>query len=87
MYEAGLGVPLSYATARELAGDLRCFLENRPIKARRSSTVEKLRRWCRRNPAVAGLLSAVIVLLLCLTVGSMAVAFRLNQERTAVIAA
>ncbi len=79
--------PARYATAQEMANDLRCFLENRPIKARRSSAQERLRRWCRRNPAIAGLLSAVFLLLLCLSIGSMVVAFRLNEQRNAVIAA
>jgi serine/threonine protein kinase/WD40 repeat protein/tetratricopeptide (TPR) repeat protein len=55
-----------YAGAADLADDLQRFLENRPIKARRSSTVENLRRWCRRNPVVAGL-SAVSLLLLIVT--------------------
>ena len=76
-----------YPTAGELASDLRCFLENRPIKARRTSPLERLGRWCWRNPAVASLIGAVFLLLVCLTIGSMAAAFRLNTERNAVIAA
>jgi RNA polymerase sigma-70 factor (subfamily 1) len=76
-----------YGTARELADDLRRFLENRPIKARRSSTTERVWRWCRRNPTVAALLSAVFLLLSCLTVGSLFAAFRLNVERRAATAA
>jgi serine/threonine protein kinase/WD40 repeat protein len=69
-----------YTTPRDLADDLRRFLENRPIKARRSSTAENLRRWCRRNPAVASLMVTVSILLLCLTVGSMLTAIRLKQK-------
>ena len=46
---------LRYATATALADDLRAFLENRPIRARRASAAEQFRRWCRRNPLVATL--------------------------------
>ncbi len=44
-----------YRTAAALAADLRRFLENRPIRARRVSAVERAWRWCRRNPALAAM--------------------------------
>jgi tetratricopeptide (TPR) repeat protein len=44
-----------YATAREMAEDLEAFLEDRPIRARRTSSVARAWRWCRRNPAIAAL--------------------------------
>jgi WD40 repeat protein len=53
-----------YATAEALAEDLKRFLADRPIRARRSTVAEQLRRWCRRNPAVAALLGAVALSLL-----------------------
>ena len=43
-----------YATAQALGEDLERFLEDRPIRARRSTTVEQCWRWCRRNPWLAG---------------------------------
>src|SRR5262249_11851300 len=43
-----------YATAGELAEDLRAFLDDRPIRARRASPPERLARWCRRNKLLAG---------------------------------
>jgi WD40 repeat protein/Tfp pilus assembly protein PilF len=52
-----------YATAEALAEDLRRFLADRPIKARRTPWHERTWRWCRRNPAVASLLAAVAVAL------------------------
>jgi WD40 repeat protein len=52
-----------YATAGALAEDLRRFLEDRPIRARRAGVPERLSRWCRRNPAIAGLLTTVLILL------------------------
>jgi len=57
-----------YPTASEMAVDLECFLEGRPIRARRSSSAERLWRWCRRNPIVAGLSTATAVLLVVVTV-------------------
>ena len=48
-----------YETADAIAEDLRRFLDDRPIRARRASVVERSLRWCRRNPIVTGLASAV----------------------------
>jgi eukaryotic-like serine/threonine-protein kinase len=45
-----------YRTARELADDLRRFLDDRPIHARRATSVERLWRGARRDPLTAGLL-------------------------------
>lgn len=44
-----------YQTAREMAEDLRRFLEGKPILARPASRLEKAWRWSRRNRALAGL--------------------------------
>ncbi len=50
-----------YASALELADDLRRFLENRPILARRISRAEWLWRWCRREPVKATLASGLVL--------------------------
>ena len=50
---------LRYASARQMADDLQRFLDDRPIMARRSSSAERLMRWCRRNPIIATLAAAV----------------------------
>jgi hypothetical protein len=43
-----------YATAGEMAADLRRFLDERPILARRPSLVDRTRKWMRRHPALVG---------------------------------
>ena len=58
-----------YATAADMAGDLRRFLTDRPIKARRASWREQAWRWCRRNPSVAVSLSAAFAFLVLLVAG------------------
>jgi tetratricopeptide (TPR) repeat protein len=52
-----------YQTAVDLAADLRRFLEDRPIHARRAPWIARAGRWCRRNPALAAM-SGVAALLL-----------------------
>jgi tetratricopeptide (TPR) repeat protein len=54
-----------YTTAQELADDLRRFLEDRPIRGRRSPLVRRMARWCRRHkPLVTGLGVLMLTLLL-----------------------
>ncbi len=48
-----------YPTASELAEDLRRFLENRTIEARRPSSSIRLKRWLGRNRLVVGLSMAL----------------------------
>ena len=55
-----------YGTAAEFEHDLTCFLEDRPIAARPISAPERLWRWSRRNPAIAGLSAAIVSLLVAI---------------------
>jgi serine/threonine-protein kinase len=52
-----------YQSADEMGEDLQRFVNDEPIKARRVGQVERFTRWCRRRPAVAGLLAAVLLLM------------------------
>jgi serine/threonine protein kinase len=53
-----------YADAGELADDLRRFLGNRPIEARRTPWWEQAWRWCRRNPGISTASAAALAALL-----------------------
>ncbi|HEV3445636.1 MAG TPA: serine/threonine-protein kinase [Gemmataceae bacterium] len=53
-----------YATAQELGDDLRRFLENKPILARRPSIPERVTKWCRRHRAVVLTAAALFILAL-----------------------
>jgi WD40 repeat protein/Tfp pilus assembly protein PilF/tRNA A-37 threonylcarbamoyl transferase component Bud32 len=59
-----------YATAGDLATDLRRFLDDAPILARRIGAAERLYRWCRRNRAVAALAGTVFMLITTLAIVS-----------------
>jgi WD40 repeat protein/tRNA A-37 threonylcarbamoyl transferase component Bud32 len=53
-----------YATCREMAEDLRRWLDDEPIRARRMGMLERTARWVRRNPLVACLTMALVLLTL-----------------------
>jgi eukaryotic-like serine/threonine-protein kinase len=65
-----------YASAGDLASDIRRHLQGEAILARKVSTAERYWRWTRRNPSIAvlgGVLTGVLVLV---TVGSLLAAGR-----------
>jgi len=55
-----------YSTAGEMAADLRRYLEQRPIQARRPTILDRCRKWMRRHPAYVG---AALVLLVFSLIG------------------
>ncbi len=67
-----------YATAGAMAEDLHCYLEHRPICARRIGPLGRFVRWCRRRPAIAATITAATII----SVGVAAVSFhRVAHER------
>jgi serine/threonine protein kinase/WD40 repeat protein len=75
-----------YQTAGELTDDLRLFLADRPIRARRSSSWEYAWRWCRRNPLNAALIGIVLTLVLVVGIG-VPVGVLISGERDRAVAA
>jgi WD40 repeat protein/serine/threonine protein kinase len=70
-----------YASALDLAEDLRRFLASEPIKARRTSAAERFARWVWRKPLVASLTAAVAALLI-LTITVLAISnVQSNREQ------
>jgi WD40 repeat protein len=52
-----------YAAVRDLADDLRRWLDGRPILARPATRLERVRSWARRNPALATVSGLLVVAL------------------------
>jgi tetratricopeptide (TPR) repeat protein/tRNA A-37 threonylcarbamoyl transferase component Bud32 len=73
-----------YPSCAALAEDLHRFQAHEPIRARPVGRAERLWRWCRRNPRVAALSTAVGVLLLAVLAGLGMLLVRYNREREAV---
>ena len=66
-----------YASARELADDLRRWLLDRPILARPPGLLQCLRKWVHRHrPLVAALAVFLILLVAGLCLGAVAYAVR-----------
>jgi serine/threonine protein kinase/WD40 repeat protein len=70
-----------FASAADMADDLRRFLDNRPLRSRPASAVERARRWCRRNPVPAGLGALAAALTLAVAVVSSTAALTLKRQR------
>ena len=76
-----------YASAAALAEDLRAWLAGRPIAARPVSAFGLFWAWTRRNPALAAVSAAALLLLLTVAVVSTRAAVRLGREQDATAAA
>jgi tetratricopeptide (TPR) repeat protein len=70
-----------YASAAELADDLRRFRNHEPIHARPVGLLERLGRWAVRSPRVAALSAAVLLLVLLLVVGSVVAVVQISGSR------
>jgi len=69
-----------YASALDLAEDLRRYRENLPIQARPVSRLERAVRWCRREPAWAGLIGVSLLAAVGLLLGAVWFHVQLQDE-------
>jgi tetratricopeptide (TPR) repeat protein len=70
-----------YVSALDLAEDLRRFRAGEPVRARPPGAAGRLWRWCRRRPAVAGLLAALTAVVVGALVGLTALWQRAERAR------
>ena len=73
--------PARYDTAQDLADDLKRFLEDKPIQARRPSAVARIAKWSRRNRPVVG--AAATVFVIAAIVGPLVAASQVSLRRLA----
>ena len=53
-----------YGTAQEMADDLRRFMMDEPIRARRPTLTQRLRKWSRRHKSIAASVACIAAILL-----------------------
>ena len=70
-----------YASAADLAEDLRRFLAGETVSARRAGPAVRVWRWARRRPVAATLTLSVVLLLASLGAIAAMAAVRINQAR------
>jgi serine/threonine protein kinase len=63
------GASSRYASARDLAADLRRFVENKPIAARRPSWGQRLSKWSSRNRSLVGAVAVTAMIVTALISG------------------
>jgi YD repeat-containing protein len=77
-----------YGSAKELAEELGRFLRGEPILRRPVSRVEKVRRWCKRNPKEALWIGvAAFLLFVCAVGGPILATWALRGEHMAIVKA
>jgi WD40 repeat protein/tetratricopeptide (TPR) repeat protein len=71
-----------YQTAQELADDLRRFIDDEPIVARRQTNAEAAWRWTRRHKAFAGLIGTIALVLVGAAIAATMLAARFRSQKS-----
>jgi len=74
-----------YSSAGELAADVRRFRNNQPVLARRSGTLEQIRKFARRNPPLAAAIATAVALLVLGVIVSTGFAYSAARARDAAL--
>ena len=69
-----------FASAAELADELRRYLESRPIRSRPVGVAERLWRWCKRSPGLAAASVAAAALVAIVVIGSAVAAWKFHRD-------
>ncbi len=72
-----------FQTAAELAADLRRFLADEPVVARPIGKLVRMVRWYKRRPVVAGLATALTLILIAVSIGASVASMVFQRQRTA----
>jgi tetratricopeptide (TPR) repeat protein/predicted Ser/Thr protein kinase len=75
-----------YATAADLADDLKRFQSGEPIRARPVGRPARAWRWCKRNPKLAVLYGTVSALVMVVAATAWSIVSDMNRDRAAVAA-
>ncbi|HEY3242189.1 MAG TPA: hypothetical protein VGM03_02465, partial [Phycisphaerae bacterium] len=70
-----------YASASELAADIRRYLADQPIAARPASTLYQLRKFAKRNRALVGGVASTLLVLMAGAVAATILAIRADRQR------
>jgi hypothetical protein len=70
-----------YESAGEMAGELRRFVENRPIKSRPIPLYQHVLRWCKREPGLAAASLTAAAMVLIVAIGSPLAAWTFRDQR------
>jgi serine/threonine protein kinase len=74
-----------YESAQELAEDLRRFLENQPIRARRPSLAQRLTMWTRRHRALVRVAAATLVVASVAMIAGLALLWHQKRQTVAAL--
>jgi serine/threonine protein kinase/Flp pilus assembly protein TadD len=76
-----------YGTAQELADDLRRFLEDRPIRARRPTLAQRAAKWARRHRGLVRAAAVAVAVGVVVLVGALLVIWQEKEETRAALEA